>query len=288
MPEGPAGYPASSPMETTWSSLVDHEATLVRWGTEDRFAEHSKGEKLVTVSTIINKLHKKFRQEELEWRPGKAEDRGRGYYIQIMPYVDARAIFRRLDDAVGPMNWKTAMTGTERGVICTLSLDVGDGRGWVSREDAAGYRPMPHDHEIIKGACSDAIKRAANQWGVGQYLYEMGRVYADVREGKDKPDRTWNKYHGKDLYWRPKPVPAEFLPARPPGSEDKDYVGQVKDEIAEIQSTHKARGQLTALSALYKRVDEDEAISLLTLEAAQASVRVAGIQARKLVDTESK
>ena len=36
------------------------------------------------------------------------------------------------------------------------------------------------DYEPVKGGLSDAMKRAASQWGIGRYLYKLGTPWVDV------------------------------------------------------------------------------------------------------------
>jgi len=90
------------------------------------------------------------------------------------PYVDARDVFDRLDEVVGPENWSDASSivdATTKAVACTLSLfgvsktDV----GYPNAAADAGNAQM----EPLKAAYSDAVKRAAVRWGVGRHLYDM-------------------------------------------------------------------------------------------------------------------
>jgi len=90
-------------------------------------------------------------------------------------YITARQVAARLDEVVGPGNWRTAFIVIDReahAVECTLSVYN------VPRSDV-GYPNNPDaepgdaqfEHEPLKAAYSDAFKRAAVQWGIGRFLY---------------------------------------------------------------------------------------------------------------------
>jgi hypothetical protein len=89
---------------------------------------------------------------------------------RVLLHVDARAVRRRLNEVVGH-NWQTKMFPvTPGGMICELEV-LG-----VVRADAAGESNFAG----VKGAASGALKRAAINHGIGEYLYEAG---AHVRYG---------------------------------------------------------------------------------------------------------
>jgi hypothetical protein len=93
-------------------------------------------------------------------------------------YVDARAIQARLDEVVGPENWKvTYVPGPntkEADIMCLLELRIGD--EWISKADGADAPKR----ETVKGGYSNAIKRAAVVWGIGRYLYHIKGEWLDV------------------------------------------------------------------------------------------------------------
>jgi hypothetical protein len=91
-----------------------------------------------------------------------------------LPYVTNRAIQDRLDSVVGPGNWKNEFREWgigSPGVLCGLSIRINDGTRdpeWITKWDGAEQT----DIEAVKGGLSDAMKRAAVQWGIGRYLYQ--------------------------------------------------------------------------------------------------------------------
>jgi hypothetical protein len=85
---------------------------------------------------------------------------------KLLDYVDARYVQDLLDEVVGPANWRTEFQDTHDGVRCTLFILV-KGIGWVGKADAG----VPSMIEPVKGAHSDAFKRAAVHWGIARDLY---------------------------------------------------------------------------------------------------------------------
>jgi len=150
-----------------------------------------------TEPDIWARLAAPFALDELEWRVGattKAKDKG-----MCLVYVTNRAIMERLDDVVGPPNWRPEfLLGRGKSVLCGLALRI-DGE-WIVKWDGAEET----DTEPVKGGISGAMKRAAVQWGIGRYLYAMPDFWAPLENGK---------YFPRD--WRP-PIPAAFLPAGSP------------------------------------------------------------------------
>jgi hypothetical protein len=84
-------------------------------------------------------------------------------------YITARTVMNMLDTIVGPANWRAEYQPLTSTVMsCTLYLRI-DGE-WIGKMDVG----TPSDIEPEKGAVSDALKRAAVQWGIGRELYNEG------------------------------------------------------------------------------------------------------------------
>ena len=93
-----------------------------------------------------------------------------------LTYIDARSVMNRLDEVVGVSNWQTSyrlMDPEMKAVECTLLVRI-DGE-WISKADVGfpneGRDADNADKEPLKAAYSDALKRAAVQFGVGRHLY---------------------------------------------------------------------------------------------------------------------
>lgn len=131
---------------------------------------------------IMARLKAPFKPEDIEWKPQSASERNGQISVLVVPYLNARAIMDRLDEVCGPM-WKSEFEqmslntskGTKEGFSCRLAIKIED--EWISRVDGAEVS----DIESIKGGHSNALKRAAVQWGIGRYLYELPNFWVPVK-----------------------------------------------------------------------------------------------------------
>lgn len=142
------------------------------------------------LSEKFAQLRAPFDVEVVLWRVGaRTRDKKRG---QALPYINARLVQDRLDEVMGPENWRNEFTAAPMGggMMCVLSLRIGG--EWVSKADVAQQDEVSDnasnpekDREIaVKGAASDAFKRAAVQWGIGRYLYSFEAPWADLDQEK--------------------------------------------------------------------------------------------------------
>jgi len=131
------------------------------------------------MKEIIEKLSAHFEPHEIEWRVGSTTaDKKKG---MMLAYVTNRAIMSRLDDVVGAENWKQSFRELhQKGVICSLSIRFPETGEWVTKEDGADLTNI----EPTKGGLSDAMKRAAVQFGIGRYLYDSISEWVELKDGK--------------------------------------------------------------------------------------------------------
>ena len=114
-------------------------------------------------------------------------------------YIDARAVQNRLDETC---YWRNEFVEDPRGsgksILAGISIlvELPDGsHEWLSRWDGADNT----DIEATKGGLSGAMRRAAVNWGIGRYLYNVPGQWVDMKEG--------GKYFAKT----PR-IPSQFLP----------------------------------------------------------------------------
>lgn len=120
-----------------------------------------------------------FDQSEVKFKPSVVK----GTRAMALPYVDARVIQNRLDEAVGVLNWQDDYEVLEDGsVICRLRLRIG--LEWVTKVDVGGPSEQPDGGDRRKAAFSDALKRAAVKFGVGRYLYRLRAQWCDYDQAK--------------------------------------------------------------------------------------------------------
>ena len=153
-------------------------------------------------------LQDRFPADQIEWRLQQAGEKNGRVWAICVPYVTNRAIQSRLDEVVGPGNWKNEFRpGPDGGVMCGLSVRVGE--EWVTKWDGAENT----DIEGVKGGLSGAMKRSAVQWGIGRYLYGLDETFAQVSDTGSLRGKTKD---GKPFRWDPPQLPKWALPEPQP------------------------------------------------------------------------
>lgn len=110
-------------------------------------------------------LKSPFPPDRISWRVGSTnKDKTKGL---ALAYIDARDVMQRLDDVCGCGHWQNDYPHAGQKTVCRIGILL-DGQ-WVWKSNGAGDT----DIEADKGALSDAFKRAAVLWGIGQYLYDL-------------------------------------------------------------------------------------------------------------------
>lgn len=126
---------------------------------------------------ILEALAMPFADNEIEWRVQTTSKRNGKTSALMIPYIDARAAMKRLDETLG-LGWKDDYTQLEINGIksfqCAISINI-DGE-WITRTDGAELT----DIESIKGGYSSAFKRTCVKFGIGRYLYDFPSVWCDV------------------------------------------------------------------------------------------------------------
>lgn len=120
----------------------------------------------------LSKLFEPFPPDRVSWRVGSTnKDKTKG---MALAYIDARDVMDRLDNVCGPGGWQNTYPHANGKTVCSIGIKV-DGE-WVWKSNGAGDT----DVEAEKGALSDAFKRAAVQWGVGRYLYDLASPWVEI------------------------------------------------------------------------------------------------------------
>ena len=146
---------------------------------------------------VVKKLSEPFPIDRVKWLPAFGFKKG-AKATPVLGYVDARTIVERLDEVVGSGRWSDSylpvtVTTNERistkdvsfktltleqqnsgfptsygGIECTLVV-LG-----VKKSDVGS----PSFSDQLKGAYSDALKRAGVKFGIGEYFYRLGTQFA--------------------------------------------------------------------------------------------------------------
>ena len=164
----------------------------------------------------LARLAEPFAPQDVEWRVQQADEKNGKPWARVLAYLTNRAIMDRLDEVVGAGNWRNRYRpGPAGGVLCGLSiLCAREGPSgprapeWVTKYDAAENT----DVEPVKGGVSGAMKRAAVQWGMGRYLYDLDAGWAKIHEGGQFSAKTKS---GTWFKWDPPDLPSWARPAAP-------------------------------------------------------------------------
>jgi hypothetical protein len=101
-----------------------------------------------------------------------------GTKAQITFYIDARDVQSRLNDVLGLSGWSfTWIPNRDSGVHGSLTLHFGEKS--VTREDV-GYPNSDGKEQQDKDAVSDALKRCAVHFGIGNFLYNLPQLWIDL------------------------------------------------------------------------------------------------------------
>jgi len=156
----------------------------------------------------LEKLDEPFPSGDIEWRIQQAGKNANGIWAKVLAYVTNRAIMKRLDEVCGKSGWRNEYRDIPEGggVECGISIKV-EGE-WITKWDAAENTQV----EAVKGGRSGAMKRAAVQWGIGRYLYDLTEGFATISSER-KPGFNYAKT--KELgafYWSAPQLPSWALP----------------------------------------------------------------------------
>jgi hypothetical protein len=127
--------------------------------------------------TIYERLAAIFPHECVEWRAQTFNKEGTS--ALALAYVDARSIMARLDEVMGPANWKDSYVYAGNRTFCVLELRING--EWIGKSDVSD----DSNFEAAKGGASGSFKRAGVKWGIGRYLYDVEAVWADCSAYKN-------------------------------------------------------------------------------------------------------
>lgn len=129
---------------------------------------------MTRLTDLLPALTEPFPAHLIDLKPGamsRSKDRA-----LALAYADVRVYQERLDRVVGPDSWSVTFKICPIGIVCTLAVlgvvksDVGD--------YPLDYGDTPNENKATTAA-AQAFKRACAQFGVGRYLYELPRMWAD-------------------------------------------------------------------------------------------------------------
>lgn len=163
----------------------------------------------LNLEEIQKKLAEPFDEREIEWRVLRAFKAKNGKaYAFVAPYVESRAIMNRLDNVLGVGSWENEFKEIHNGILCGIRIHLQEQKS-IIKYDGADLT----DFEATKGGLSGAFKRAAVQWGIGRYLYNLSEtmveIFPDTKKGKNYINDSKKKITGS---WNSPKLPNWALP----------------------------------------------------------------------------
>lgn len=167
---------------------------------------------MTTVEEKAQALQNPLKPDRVVWRVQQSGFSQGKPWALVLAYMDNRAVQERFDEVFGIAGWKNEFkTAPDGGTLCGISVKFGD--EWVTKWDGAENTQV----EAVKGGLSGSMKRAAVQWGVGRYLYDLPSTFANTSLEKAE---GWSKAKdsktGKFFYWLAPQLPAWALPKEQP------------------------------------------------------------------------
>lgn len=211
----------------------------------------------------LDLLSKPFPPDRISWRLGSTNgDKTKG---MALAYIDARDVMSRLDEACGPY-WQAEYVPMPNGTCCCrIGIKIDNEWVWrsngsmnISDSDKADAKEMAE-----KGSYSDAFKRAAVLWGIGQYLYDLDSPWVDIepmgqRSHKIKADQYAKLRAVLAGNSKPAPAPAPTPPAKMTPAE---WVTKAKAEVVELRTKEEMSAWLQKNNAAIERLhDTDKAL----------------------------
>lgn len=177
----------------------------------------------------LNDLRLPFPEKDVGWRIQQIGVKNGAPWGICVAYLRARAIMDRLDAVVGQGNWANQFApGPAGGMMCGISIYIVDKKSWITKWDGADSTEI----EPIKGAHSNSMKRAAVQWGIGRYLYDLGINFVKVSpSGKYQQRGKQGQY--ETFRWDPPSLPIWALPSKPPKPDELS--GKAKSAISSFE-----------------------------------------------------
>jgi hypothetical protein len=252
------------------------------------------------LAKVLERASRPFDPDEVEFTV-KATSKDRKKALMVA-HLTARSVMDRLDEMVREgllESWTTAFEVVERGtvkvrtrdgekedpfyaVVARIHLELPGGKTLVKEDVGEG--------DTLKGAFSDALKRAAVHLGIGRYLYRLGEMWVDLPEGKDYPSeeelrklrsrlRGLTRQEAKEEKPQAKPQGQPQAQAQPKPQEEDKKAKELKERIhkgdtliSELIAKLKDKGlgaeaaRLVAASG-YKIAEDLEGKSVKELEA---------------------
>jgi len=112
-----------------------------------------------------NLVFRNLTKDEIEVRVGGGKS--------LLLYKTARVDANILDETVGAYNWQKRFYQVKQTMICEIGIYDEDKKEWIWKADGGDD---DYTMEKVKAECSDSMKRAGFQWGIGRSLYTAPKI----------------------------------------------------------------------------------------------------------------
>lgn len=174
----------------------------------------------------FEKLAEPFEAKDIEWRIAQKGAKDGKPWAKVLAYVTNRAIMNRLDEVCGPGGWCNQFQHLQGAFLCGIGIKVNG--EWVYKWDGAQESQI----EATKGGISGSMKRAAVQWGIGRYLYDLTEGWADISSSGAKWVAEDKKNGAPTFKWNPPQLPLWALPEKADKAKRKE---EIKKQIADAK-----------------------------------------------------
>jgi hypothetical protein len=105
-----------------------------------------------------------------------------GAKFKMIPYFDARDVQTLLDHVCGAANWQNEPRNINGKLYMGIGINI-ENEGWVWKFDIGTESNV----EKEKGESSDAMKRAAVNWGIFRHVYYFDEILLPIAADQKHP-----------------------------------------------------------------------------------------------------
>jgi len=197
------------------------------------------------------KLTEPFSSADVEWRIGRDyyNEEKKTITAKALAYIKQQPIHRRLDNLCGMDGWYFTFNEWKEGAIATLYILIKYPDGSTEwRWKSGGANPT--NFEGFKGMLTVAEKRAAVQWGIGRYLYDIPETKVNVvyRYNPDFVRGVHKRKNQRDIvYWWEIPELPEWAVPFEESYEISTIVEKIKNFVSGKNEWDNLKHQLRSL-----------------------------------------
>ena len=130
----------------------------------------------------LKRLQMQSTYDELGIKPKWKPDHKAGSKFEMVCYYTARDVQKVLDSVCGIENWQNEPRNIDGKLYMGIGINIED-HGWNWKFDMGVESKVAKE----KGEASDALKRAAVQWGIFRNSYEMAEILLPIAQDQKNP-----------------------------------------------------------------------------------------------------